>query len=59
VGNLTCERCGFTAEGLFAEAVYARHVEDCKAREAFVAWQRRITDEDRVFLKVQRIVWDE
>lgn len=57
--GFTCERCGFTAEGLFAEASFRRHVEDHEARDQFVAWQNRITDDDRVFLKVQRIVWDE
>lgn len=57
--GFTCGRCGFTAEGLFAEAQFKRHAEDHLARDAFVAWQNRITEDDRVFLKVQKIAWDE
>jgi len=56
-----CDRCGFVAEGLFAQAVFERHTHECqaRARSQFVTWQREISDADRAFLKVQKIVWDE
>jgi hypothetical protein len=55
--GFVCERCGLVIEGgLFAEAVFRRHVEEHLAAEAAVL---QITDDDRIFLKVNRIAWNE
>jgi hypothetical protein len=53
-----CDRCGFVAEGLFAPAVFSRHLDEHKLRDEFATWRAEMTDDDHVFLRVQGILWD-
>jgi hypothetical protein len=54
-----CDRCGFIAVGLFADQVFKRHVEKHLATDAAVQRRNEITDDDKTFLKVQKIAWEE
>lgn len=59
-GGFICEHCGLVIEGgLFAEAVYRQHVREHLARAAKAEQQKTVTEKDRIFLRVQKIKWDE